>query len=192
MGASKNRIAQQVFRGALMRIGVLLVCSVFYTVQGMAETGFTLSQQVEATSITSDSLVFENLKNKLLFEGQVLMKKGSLTVHADRAELLLTEAPTLPSTPSHDAGLSQILARGERKISQILLTGHLKMEQEETHATAEKGLYNQEKNEITLTGMPVVWSNNYRLTGKVIVLSPSNNKIRVENSEVLFYPETKK
>jgi len=145
---------------------------------------------MEATSITSDSLVFENLKNKLLFEGQVLMKKGNLTITADRAELLLTEVPPQKSLPN--AGLSQILSAGERKISQILLTGHLNMEQEKTHATAEKGIYSEEKNEITLTGMPVVWSNGYRLTGKVIFLSLSDNKVRVEESEAIFYPEPKK
>lgn len=143
----------------------------------------------EPVSITSSKMMIKSLEDKIIFEGAVSIKKGDLTILADRAEVFLMERPggTSKSAPL----LMNPTTKGEKEISRIEMVGNVDIRQGEKHAKAQKGVYDQKKETITLTGEPEAWENDYRVKGKVITLFIAENRSLVEGSQVIIHSGAK-
>lgn len=154
------------------------------------ETPATHNPQ-EPISITSNKMTIKSLEDKIIFEGAVSIKKGDLTIEADRAEVFLSERnPAAPSKPPSSV-LKNPSTNGDREVSRIETEGNVDIRQGEKHAKAHKGIYDQEKETIILTGEPEAWEKEYRVKGKVITLFISENRSLVEGSQVILHSGAK-
>jgi len=144
----------------------------------------------EPISITSNKMTIKSLEDKIIFEGDVSIKKGDLTIEADRAEVFLAERSADSSKPSSSA-LMNPSTKGEREVSRIETTGNVDIRQGEKQAKAQKGIYDQKKETITLTGDAEAWEKDYRVKGKVITLFIAENRSLVEGSQVIIHSGVK-
>lgn len=161
-------------------------------------SGFVLAGEIPVTnnpqepiSITSNKMTIKSLEDKIIFEGDVSIKKGDLTIEADRAEVFLAERSAgNPSKPSSSV-LMNPSTKGEREVSRIETTGNVDIQQGEKHAKAQKGIYDQKKETITLTGDAEAWEKDYHVKGKVITLFIAENRSLVEGSQVIIHSGAK-
>lgn len=144
----------------------------------------------EPVSITSNRMTVRSQEDKIVFEGNVFIKKGTLKIKADRAEIFLAEKKSGEgeSKPLKSSAslLKDPASKGEKEVSRIEATGNVDLQQDEKHAKAQKGVYDQKKNEVVLTGEPEAWENDYRVKGKVITFFLNENRSVVEGSEVVI------
>lgn len=145
----------------------------------------------EPISITSNKMTIKSLEDKIIFEGAVSIKKGDLTIDADRAEVFMSERNTGGASKPPSSLLMNPSADGDREVSRIETTGNVDIRQGEKHAKGQKGVYDQKKDTITLTGDPEAWENDYRVKGKVITLFIAENRSLVEGSHVILHSGAK-
>lgn len=145
------------------------------------------NQPDEPISITSNKMTVKSLEDKIVFEGNVSIKKGDLTIGSDRAEVFLKEKDSNQSkSPS-----SSILTPGsgaEKEVFRIETSGNVDIQQGDKHAKAQKAVYDKKREEIVLTGEPEAWEKDYRVKGKVITLFIAENRSLVEGSHVVIQP----
>lgn len=160
--------------------------------------GFALAGEIpainnpqEPISITSNKMTIKSLEDKIIFEGKVFIKKGDLTIEADRAEVFLSERNAgTPSKPPSSI-LMNPSTKGDREVSRIETMGNVDIRQGEKQAKAQKGIYDQKKDTITLTGDAEAWEKDYRVKGKVITLFIAENRSLVEGSQVIIHSGVK-
>lgn len=133
-------------------------------------------------SITSNKMTIKSLEDKIIFEGEVFIKKGDLTIKADRAEVFMSESSSLLIDPS---------TQEKREVSRIETAGNVDIQQGEKRAKAEKGVYDKKKETVTLTGNAEAWEKDYRVKGKVITLFIAENRSLVEGSQVIIHSGVK-
>ena len=155
---------------------------------------FIQSRQDGPVSIKSDKMTIKGKEDKITFEGHVLITKGDLKIQADRAEIFLAqkEVPSqkeAPKGPKSSDPSSSILAQRNKEVSRIETSGNVDVQQGDKRAKAQKGIYDQKKNQIVLTGDPEAWESNYRVKGKVITLFLAENRSLVEESQVVIHPK---
>jgi lipopolysaccharide export system protein LptA len=150
----------------------------------MAADKPALAQPEDPVSITSNKMTVKSLEDLIIFEGNVFIKKGDLKIHSDRAEVFL--APKRPGQQKPSPSLLGPEAKGDKDVSRIEATGHVDVQQGTKHAKAEKGVYDKNKDQITLTGSPEAWENDYHVKGKVITLFIAENRSLVEGSQVVI------
>lgn len=138
----------------------------------------------EPVSITSNKMTVKSLDDLIIFEGNVFIKKGDLKIHSDRAEVFLT--PKAPDQQKPSSSLLSPEAKGDKDVSRIETTGNVDVEQGTKHAKAQKGVYDKNKDQITLTGSPEAWENDYHVKGKVITFFIAENRSLVEGSQVVI------
>ncbi len=143
--------------------------------------GKSLEKSLESSndplSITSDKMVFQNLKDKIIFEGAVVIKREGLLLESDRAEIFLIRS-TVPSSPEEGDKAQQV--------SKIIASGHVRIKKGAQHATAEKGVFDKIKEVIILTGNPELWEEGYRIKGREITFFMNEERTLVAESEVLI------
>ncbi len=161
------------------------VFSPLLLIELLGGSGFSVAGEIpvknnpqEPISITSNKMTIKSLEDKIIFEGEVFIKKGDLTIKADHAEIFMSESSSLLIDPS---------AQEKREVSRIETSGNVDIRQGEKHAKAEKGIYDQKKETITLTGDAEAWEKEYRVKGKVITLFIAENRSLVEGSQVIIH-----
>ena len=161
---------------------LLIAYPLYWAAALMAADKPAPSRTDEPVSITSNKMTVKSLEDRIIFEGNVFIKKGDLKIHSDRAEVFLTQK-------SPDQQKSSLLApgaKGDKDVSRIESTGNVDVEQGTKHAKAQKGVYDKTKDQITLTGNPEAWENDYHVNGKVITFFISENRSLVEGSQVVI------
>ena len=134
----------------------------------------------DPVSITSDKMTVKSLEDLIIFEGNVFITKGDLKIRSDRAEVFLTQKNPDQQKPS--SSLLSPEAKGDKDVSRIETIGHVDVEQGTKHAKAQKGVYDKNKDQITLTGSPEAWENDYHVKGTVITFFIAENRSLVEGS----------
>lgn len=165
------------------------ILSLLLVIASFAGSGFTRAGEIpgknspqEPISITSNKMTIKSLEDKIIFEGAVFIKKGDLTIKADHAEVFMSESSSLLIDPA---------AKEKREVSRIETTGNVDIRQGEKYAKAEKGVYDQKEETITLTGGAEAWEKEYRVKGKVITLFIAENRSLVEGSQVIIHSGVK-
>jgi lipopolysaccharide export system protein LptA len=160
------------------------------------------------TTITSEKLTVRNQENKAIFQGSVVLTKGSLVVHSD--EMVILFRPSDQAGPGGKAG-DQAGAKphegtGQEKgarsgaadtpvlsnqsISLVEATGRVRIERSDGRATSKKAIYYADEDKIVLTGDPVAWQKGTRVTGKIITMYLAEERSVVEGgSRVMIEPE---
>lgn len=145
------------------------------------------------TTVISQKMTFKNQENQAVFDGAVVLTRGTLVVYSDRMVV---------SFGSQEAGAepkpgksSSTPAKGpdtvsNRAVTQIEATGRVKIERDAGNATCQKAVYYRDEDKIVLTGDPVAWDKGTRVSGKRITMFLAEDRTVVEGgSRVRIEPE---
>jgi len=152
------------------------------------------ADQTVSTTITSKKMTVKNQDSQAIFEGTVVLTRGTLVVYSDRmivsfgsAQSNGTEDRKGRETASSRKGPDTVSNRAVNKIEAI---GRVKIERDSGNATCEKAVYYREEDKIVLTGSPVAWEKGTRVSGKQITMFLAEDRSVVEGgSHVRIEPE---
>jgi len=140
------------------------------------------------TTITSNKMTVRNQVNQAIFEGAVVLTRGPLIVKSDKM-IVFFQAKTQDG--SKEKGRAQeenseaISSPSNRSLEKVEAIGHVKIAQENGHATCQKAVYFNSEEKIILTGDPVAWEKGTRVSGKLITIFLAEERSVVEgNSHV--------
>lgn len=156
------------------------------------------SPDSERTTITAQKMTVRNQESKAIFEGTVVLTKGSLVVHSDSMVVLFkpseqqesSEKSLAGTEPAKDGRAGAGAMPGNRAIRMIEATGRVRIEKDDGTATCQKAIYHKDEEKIILTGSPVAWQKGTRVSGKVITMYLAEDRSVVEgDSRVLLEPD---
>jgi lipopolysaccharide export system protein LptA len=153
-----------------------------------------------STTITAKKMTVKNQDSQAVFEGAVVLTRGSLIVYSDRMVVIFREQD--PASNENQKGQQAVKggapAKGpdavpavsNRSVNRIEATGRVKIEKDSGSATCEKAVYYHEGDKIVLTGDPVAWDKGTRVSGKQITMFLAEDRSVVEGgSHVRIDPE---
>lgn len=192
---------------SLARVGTTVLLLVTPTGGAFAKPGGSEGRsEPSGTTITAEKMTVQNQDNRAVFEGSVVMTKGSLVVHSDT---MVVSFKTQGQSASRKAG-GQAARRsgagtdhavgergdgglptiGSRSVSMIEAMGRVRIEKDDGTATCQKAVYYGDEEKIVLTGEPVAWQKGARVTGQKITLYLVEDRSVVEGgSRVMIEPE---
>jgi lipopolysaccharide export system protein LptA len=141
------------------------------------------------TTIDSKKMTVRNQENQAVFEGMVVLTRGTLIVYSDKM-VVLFNAPANDGAQAGAGGQAKTASKGSegmpavssRSISRIEATGHVKIENDNSNATCEKAVYFTEEEKIIMTGEPVAWEKGTRVSGKQITIYLAEERSVVEGN----------
>lgn len=161
----------------------------------------SLKRNIEApgvpTTITSTKMTVRNQDSQAVFEGLVVLTRGSLVVRSDKMVVSFHSPKREPmqsssSKTSHaasDRGLpspkgsgstSTISTRSVSRIEAIATSHQVKIEYENGNATCQQAVYFVDGEKVVLTGDPVAWERGTRVSGKQITIFLAEERSVVE------------
>jgi lipopolysaccharide export system protein LptA len=172
------------------------------TLSESADAALTKSgaDQAASTTITAKRMTVKNHDSQAVFEGAVVLTRGSLVVYSDRMVVMFRaqEAPAGDDRNGRESAKGAAASKGpdavpvvsNRSVNQIEATGRVKIEKESGSATCEKAIYYQDGDKIVLTGNPVAWDKGTRVSGKQITMFLAEDRSVVEGgSHVRIEPD---
>jgi lipopolysaccharide export system protein LptA len=155
------------------------------------------SDQAIATTVTSKKMTFKNHESQAVFDGAVVLTRGTLVVYSDRMVVSFRGQDQGGGEPKKtaDTGKEVASAKGpdtvsNRAVSQIEATGRVKIERDAGNATCQKAVYYREEDKIVLTGDPVAWDKGTRVSGNRITMFLAEDRTVVEGgSRVQIEPD---
>ena len=158
------------------------------------------AEQAVSTTITAKKMTVKNQDSQAVFEGSVVLTRGSLVVYSDRMVVMFRaqEAPASDDRKGREAvkgavpskGSDAVPAVSNRSVNQIEATGRVKIEKDSGSATCEKAIYYHDGDKIVLTGNPVAWDKGTRVSGKQITMFLAEDRSVVEGgSHVRIEPD---
>jgi len=175
----------------------LSCCSLFWPTVGQAaleSTAKGASDPTIGTTVISKKMTFKNQESVAVFDGAVVLTRGTLVVYSDRMVVSFhpvgdgqkkTIEPGKPVTPAKGPDTVS-----NRAVSQIEATGRVKIERDAGNATCQKAVYYRDEDKIVLTGDPVAWDKGTRVSGKRITMFLGEDRTVVEGgSHVRIEPE---
>ena len=156
--------------------------------------------QAVSTTITAKKMTVKNQDSQAVFEGAVVLTRGSLVVYSDRMVVMFRaqDPPASDSQKGLEAVKGTVPSKGpdvmpavsNRSINRIEATGRVKIEKDSGSATCEKAIYYHEGDKIVLTGDPVAWDKGTRVSGKQITMFLAEDRSVVEGgSHVRIEPD---
>lgn len=153
-----------------------------------------------STTITAKKMTVRNQDSQAVFEGAVVLTRGSLVVYSDRMVVMFRaqDAPVSDDRKGHEAAKGATSSKGpdavpavsNRSVNQIEATGRVKIEKDSGSATCEKAIYYHDGDKIVLTGNPVAWDKGTRVSGKQITMFLAEDRSVVEGgSHVRIEPD---
>ncbi len=139
-------------------------------------------------TITSETMTVKTKENKAIFDSNVVIKKGDLTITADHVEILLEPDFASDAAGGHSTAVLPDSSINEGAISQLRVTGNVKMEQGARRAESQEAIYDRREEKIVLLGKPVLFEKDYQVSGTKMTFYLKDNKSTVEDSQVLFHP----
>ncbi|HEU4684497.1 MAG TPA: LptA/OstA family protein [Nitrospira sp.] len=154
----------------------------------------TATDSPVGTTITSKRMTVKNQESQAIFEGSVVLTRGTLIVYSDR--MVVSFGPQEPANGTEERKVREAAQRkgpetvGNRSVNKIEATGRVKIERESGNATCERAVYYREQDKIVLTGSPVAWEKGTRVSGKQITMFLTEDRSVVEGgSHVQIEPE---
>jgi len=156
--------------------------------------------QALSTTITAKKMTVKNQDSQAVFEGAVVLTRGSLVVYSDRMVVMFrtqdppeNENKNGPETVKGAApskGPDAVPTVSNRSVNRIEATGRVKIEKDSGSATCEKAIYYHDGDKIVLTGGPVAWDKGTRVSGKQITMFLAEDRSVVEGgSHVRIEPD---
>jgi lipopolysaccharide export system protein LptA len=146
--------------------------------------------QTASTTITAKKMTVKNQDSQAVFEGAVIMTRGSLVVYSDRMVVLFRAEDQAVSEnhKGHETAKGGVSSKepgtvptvSNRSVNKIEATGRVKIEKDSGSATCERAIYYQDGDKIVLTGDPVAWDKGTRVSGKQITMFLAEDRSVVE------------
>ncbi|OGW49944.1 MAG: hypothetical protein A2V62_11195 [Nitrospirae bacterium RBG_19FT_COMBO_58_9] len=167
---------------------------------GGAVSPKSAAEQAVSTTITAKKMTVKNQDSQAVFEGAVVLTRGSLVVYSDRMVVMFREQdpPSTDAQKGHEAlkeavpskGPDAVPAVSNRSVNKIEATGRVKIEKDSGSATCTKAIYYHDGDKIVLTGDPVAWDKGTRVSGKQITMFLAEDRSVVEGgSHVRIEPD---
>ena len=158
------------------------------------------ADQTVSTTITAKRMTVKNQESQAVFEGAVVLTRGSLLVYSDRMVVVFRtqDQPGNDIQKGHESvkgvapskGPDAIPAVSNRSVDRIEATGRVKIEKDSGSATCERAIYYHNGDKIVLTGDPVAWDKGTRVSGKQITMFLAEDRSVVEGgSHVRIEPD---
>lgn len=155
------------------------------------------SDQAVGTTVISQKMTFKNQESQAVFDGAVVLTRGTLVVYSDRMVVSFRSQDQAGNDPKKTSEPVKTVtpAKGpdtvsNRAVSQIEATGRVKIERDAGNATCQKAVYYRDEDKIVLTGDPVAWDKGTRVSGKRITMFLAEDRTVVEGgSHVRIEPE---
>ena len=155
-----------------------------------------VSHEAFGTTVISQKMTFKNQQSQAVFDGAVVLTRGTLVVYSDRMVVSFRnqEVGTDSKKAVEGKGPSSP-AKGpdtvsNRAVTQIEATGRVKIERDAGNATCQKAVYYRDEDKIVLTGDPVAWDKGTRVSGQRITMFLGEDRTVVEGgSRVRIEPE---
>ena len=149
------------------------------------------------TTVVSQKMTFKNQESQAVFDGAVVLTRGTLVVYSDRMVVSFRnqDTGTESKKPGETGKNPPTPAKGpdtvsNRAVTQIEATGRVKIERDAGNATCQKAVYYRDEDKIVLTGDPVAWDKGTRVSGKRITMFLTEDRTVVEGgSHVRIEPE---
>jgi lipopolysaccharide export system protein LptA len=148
------------------------------------------TDQTVSTTITAKKMTVKNQESQAVFEGAVILTRGSLLVYSDRMVVVFRtqDLSSSDNEKRHEGikggspskGPDAIPAVSNRSVNRIEATGRVKIEKDSGSATCEKAIYYHDGDKIILTGDPVAWDKGTRVSGKQITMFLAEDRSVVE------------
>ena len=154
-----------------------------------------VSDPALGTTVISQKMTFKNQESQAVFDGAVVLTRGTLVVYSDRMVVSFQEASTDSKKPAEAGKSPTTPAKGpdtvsNRAVTQIEATGRVKIERDAGNATCRKAVYYRDEDKLVLTGDPVAWDKGTRVSGNRITMFLSEDRTVVEGgSRVRIEPE---
>jgi lipopolysaccharide export system protein LptA len=147
-----------------------------------------------STTITARKMTVRNQDGRAVFEGSVVLTKGSLIVYSDKMIVLFhpdseaAKAPPIAAPSGQEVAKTSATAKrsetapsvSNRSVNRIEAMGHVKIEKENGKATCQKAVYFSDSEKIILTGDPVAWEKGTRVSGQQITMYLAEDRSVVE------------
>ena len=159
---------------------------IFHLFAALVLSGNSYAQSVLDTTIsipltiTSQTMTVNNKQNTATFDHNVVIKKGDLTITSEHVKILSKNGHSL-TVPGSE------LNRGS--IAQLRAWGNVKMYDGTRRAQAHEAFYDQENETVTLIGEPILFEENYQVTGTKMTFYLKDNRSIIENSKVLIHSQ---
>lgn len=134
-----------------------------------------------ALSITSRKMTLKNLENTILFEGNVIVERDSMTLKARKVEVVFT------SLPEGEEGLVETVDK-KREISTITAAGDVEFIQGARTILSEKVTYYKKDEKMVFTGSPNVQEGEDKLRGERITVYIRDDRVVIEGGEAIIHP----
>ena len=134
--------------------------------------------QAVSMTITAKKMTVKNQDSQAVFEGSVVLTRGSLVVYSDHMVVMFRAQD--PSASDVQKGPEAMPAVSNRSVNRIEATGRVKSEKDSGSATCEKAIYYHDGDKIVLTGDPVAWDKGTRVSGKQITMFLAEDRSVVE------------
>jgi lipopolysaccharide export system protein LptA len=150
------------------------------------------SDQV-GTTVVSQKMTFKNQESQAVFDGAVVLTRGTLVVYSDRMVVSFRSQETDQKKTGENAKVMPTKGPdtvSNRAVTQIEAIGRVKIERDAGNATCQKAVYYRDEDKIVLTGDPVAWDKGTRVSGKRITMFLAEDRTVVEGgSHVRIEPE---
>lgn len=133
-------------------------------------------------SISSKRMVVNNADQVMIFEGDVKVIKGDLTLTSNQVKIFFVKSKNTGKNKTRAPSLTR------QEISLIEAEGNVHITRGSRLAKADKAEYRQEEETIILTGSPEGWDNQYRVSGTKMTIFLKQDRSVIEGSHVLFNP----
>ena len=169
------------------------------------DTAKSRSADSNTTKITSKTMTVRNQESKAIFQGGVVMTRGSLTVHSDEMVVFFKPAaqagqPATAGEPGNGKAaehtpLDKTKRGGEtptmsnRSVSMIEAIGSVVIEKDDGRATCRKAVYYESEEKIVLTGDPVAWQKGTRVSGERMTMYLADDRSVVEGGTQVVIEE---
>ena len=160
------------------------------------------------TRITSKTMTVKNQEGKAIFQGEVVMIRGGLTVHSDEMVVYFrqaapggqTEPPaehasgkgTDPAAAEKAKRSGDLPTMSNRSVSMIEAIGNVVIEKDEGRATCRKAIYYESEGKIVLTGNPIAWQKGTRVSGEKMTMYLADDRSVVEGGTQVVIEEAGK
>jgi len=179
----------------LLFLNGLILATMTAALAAVGPASNAVSDPAVGTTVISQKMTFKNQESQAVFDGAVVLTRGTLVVYSDRMVVSFQEASTDSKKPAEAGKSPTTPAKGpdtvsNRAVTQIEATGRVKIERDAGNATCRKAVYYRDEDKLVLTGDPVAWDKGTRVSGNRITMFLSEDRTVVEGgSRVRIEPE---
>ena len=152
--------------------------------------------------ITADRMESNQEQKIITFEGHVFVQQDDLNITSNHLKVVLLpgDKEKAPGRKAPATGIRENARDGEptasQKIDYIEFTGDVKVTSKDRLATADKAIFYQKEQKITLHGHPVVTQGQDRVEGNLITIYLQQSLSIVEGGsgtqvQAVLFPEKK-